>query len=542
MATAPPIRRPGRLEQLAVDRHRRDFANPGPFHYDHEAADRVLTFFRHYLRHTKGQWAGQPFEPADWQVQHLIRPLFGWKRQDGSRRFRIAWLELPRKSGKTTLAAGIGLYLLIADGEAGAEIYSAATTRDQAKIAWTQAKQMAEVMVKDHPTLNGVLATYQAAIAVTRTNSTFKPVSREAGHLDGLNAHGVILDEVHAHPTSEMWDVMTTATGARRQPLMIAITTAGVYSPESIGWKQHEHARQVLEGTVRDDAYFAYVAAADKDDDWKDPVTWAKANPGIDDTIGSDYLAEQCARAEAQPSFQNTFRRYHLNEWVQQAERWLDIGVWDACSADPPHDLAGRECYAGLDLASTRDLTALVLVFPDGDRFDVLTRFWVPGDNIGRRVHDDRVPYDAWSRDGHLIATDGNVFDDLSVFEEVMRLRESYNIREIAYDPWGATSLAPKLQAEGVDMVPFRQGFASMSGPTKELEKLVVSGRLRHGGHPVLRWMAGNVALTTDPAANVKVDKQRSHEKVDGIVALVMAIGRAMTTEADPVWPTFGAV
>ena len=530
-------RRPGRLEQLAIDRHRRDLAHPGPHHYDDAEAQRVLTFFRSYLRHTKGQWAGQPFEPAEWQIDHILKPLFGWKRPDGTRRFRIAWLELPRKSGKTTLASGVGLYLLIADGEAGAEVYSAATTRDQARLVWQQARDM----VKAHPALERNASNYQASIVVPRTTSAFKPVSREAGRLDGLNASGVILDEVHAHPTSEMWDVMTTATGARTQPLLIAITTAGTYAPESIGWKQHQHAVAVLEGAVRDDAYFAYIAAADTDDDWKDPAVWAKANPGIGHTITEEYLAEQCARAEAMPSFQNTFRRYHLNQWVEQSERWLDVGAWDACDAPPPHDLAGRECYAGLDLASTRDLTALILVFPDGDEYDVLRRFWIPGDNIAQRVHDDRVPYDAWARDGHLIATDGNVFDDMAVFEEIMRLREIYTIREIAYDPWGATSLAPKLLAEGVNMVPFRQGFASMSGPTKELEKLVVSGRLRHGGDPVLRWMAANVALATDPAANIKVDKQRSHERVDGIVALVMAVGRAMTSEDSTVWPSWGA-
>lgn len=242
------------------------------------------------------------------------------------------------------------------------------------------------------------------------------------------------------------------------------------------------------------------------------------------------------------PSFQNTFRRYHLNQWTEPVDRWLDVGAWDACAAPPPHPLEGRECYAGLDLASTRDITALVLVFPHGDTYDVLARLWVPGDNIARRAHDDRVPYDAWSRDGQIAATDGNVFDDMAVFQEVLRLRDRYNIREIAYDPWGATSLAPKLQEAGVEMVPFRQGFASMSGPTKELEKLVVSRRLRHGGHPVLRWMASNVALATDPAANVKVDKQKSHERVDGIVALVMAVGCAMTADDSGVWPTWGAV
>ena len=533
------IERPlGRLERLAIERHQRDLEDPGPYHYDEEAAERVLTFFRHFLRHTKGRWAGQPFEPEPWQTEHIIKPLFGWKRLDGTRRFRVAYIELPRKSGKTTLASGVGLYLLIADGEAGAEVFSAATTREQARLVWAQARDM----VERHKALERNCKTYQASIVVPRQTAAFKPVSREAGRLDGLNAHGVILDELHAHPTAEMWDVMTTATGARTQPLLLAITTAGVYAPESIGWRQHAHAQSVLEGTVKDDSYFAYFAAADKDDDWKDPDTWRKANPGFNATISEEYLAEQCGRAEAMPSFQNTFRRYHLNQWVEQADRWLDIGAWDACASPPPLDLADRTCYGGLDLASTRDLTALVLVFPDGDEYDVVTRMWVPGDNIARRVHDDRVPYDAWARDGHIIATDGNVFDDMAVFEEVMALKDFYDIKEIAYDPWGATSLAPKLQAQGVEMVPFRQGFASMSGPTKEVEKLVVGKRLRHGGDPVLRWMASNVALSTDPAANIKIDKAKSHERVDGMVALVMGIGRAIAHGDEGVWPSWGAV
>ena len=531
-------RKPGHLEQLAIDRHQRELANPGDYWYDDTAVDRVLEFFRRFVKHTKGQWAGQAFEPAEWQTEHILKPLFGWKRADGTRRYRIAWIECPRKTGKTFMSAGIGLYLLIADGEAGAEVYSAATTRDQARLVWSQARDM----VNAHDALKRNVDVYQASLTVPRSTAAFKPVSREAGRLDGFNAHGVILDEVHAHPTSEMWDVMATATGARRQPLLIAITTAGVYAPESIGWQQHQHTIAVLEGTIQDDSFFAYIAAGDPDDDWKDPNVWHKANPGIGSTITEDYLREQCGRAEAMPSFQNTFRRYHLNQWVEQSERWLDVGVWDACDVPPPQHLSDRICYAGLDLASTRDITALVLVFPDGNEYDILCRFWVPGDNIARRSHDDRVPYDAWARDGHIIATDGNVFDDMSVFEEIIKLKNTYNIREIAYDPWGATSLAPKLQAEGIEMVPFRQGFASMSGLTKELEKLVVSGRLRHDGHPVLRWMAANVALSTDPASNVKVDKQKSHERVDGIVALVMAVGRTITHQDEGIWPSWGAV
>ena len=527
----------GRLEQLAIDRHRRDMENPPDgCYYDEAAAERVLEFFRTYLQHTKGRWAGDAFEPDEWQTEYILKPLFGWKRASGARRFRIAWIEIPRKNGKTAMAAGIGLYLLVADNEAGAEVYSGATTRDQARLVWTQARDMSQA----NEVLKRNTQAYQASITVPRTNAAFKPVSREAGRLDGLNAHGIILDEVHAHPNPELWDVMVTATGAREQPLLVAITTAGTYAPESIGWQQHQHAISVLEGTVRDDGYFAYIAAADADADWKSPETWATANPAIGSTITEEHLAEQCARAESMPSFQNTFRRYHLNQWVEQAERWLDVGAWDACDAVPAH-LEGRECFGGLDLASTRDITALVLVFPDGDYFDVLCRFWVPGDNIARRSHDDRVPYDAWSRDGHIIATPGNVFDDMAVYGEVMALREQFRIREIGFDPWGATSLAPKLQDAGVEMFPFRQGYASMSGPTKELEKLVVSRHLRHGGQPVLRWMAANAAVVRDPADNIKIDKSKSHERVDGIVALVMATGRAIANEGSEEWPDWGA-
>lgn len=537
---------PGRLEQLAIDRHQRDLANPpNGCYYDQSAADRVVEFMRRYCSHTKGRWAGQPFEPSPWQIESIINPLFGWKRADGRRRFRVGFVEVARKNGKSSIAAAIGLYMLVADGEQGAEVYVGATRLQQARIVWDQARDMVlqSPVLQKHVEVFGGHSPNSPAMSLVchELMASFKPESRDAQRLDGLNIHCAILDELHAHATPEMWDVVVTATGAREQPLVLAVTTAGVYSPESIGWRQHKHAASILDGSIQDDSYFAFIASADEGDDWQDPTTWAKANPGIGYTIEEEYLAEQCARAQSEPSFQNTFRIKHNNEWLQQAERWLDMGVWEKCDAEPPHDLRGRACYGGLDLASTRDLTALALVFPDGDYYDVVMRFWLPADNMAKRVHDDRVPYDAWVRDGYISTTEGNVFDDRAVLAEVVRLGAMYDIKEIAYDRMLAGAIVNSLTGEGFEVVPVGQGWYGMNAPAKELEKIVYSGRLRHGGNPVLRWMASNVTIERDPADNIKLSKKESREKIDGMVALAMAVGRAVAHQDEGVW-TWGAV
>lgn len=500
--------------------------NDTGFWFDKKAADLAVAFFEKLLMHSKGEWAGQPFRLQEWQRDDIIRPLFGWKRADGTRRYRHAYIEIPRKNGKSTLCSGIGLYLLLADGEPGAEVYSAAADRDQARIVFDEAK----AMVESSPALSEYAKPLRNTIVVHSQRSFYRVLSADAYTKHGLNAHGILFDELHAQPNRELWDVLNTSTGARRQPLMVMITTAGVYDPESICWEQHEYARQVLDGAIDDPFFFAYIAAADEDDDWTSPVAWAKANPGLGVTIKHDYLDGECKRALASPAYQNTFRRLHLNQWTAQEERWLDLAAWNACKRELP-DLSGRACFAGLDLSSTTDISAFVLCFPPKDEDEpywLLPFFWIPRDNLFERVRRDRVPYDAWLRDGLLEATPGNVIDYYYIEQTVRNLATEYDIQEIAFDRWGATLLYQRLEEARQTMIQFGQGFASMSPPMKEFLKLVLSQRIAHNGNPVLRWMVDNVVARSDPAGNIKPDKAKSRNRIDGVVASIMALDRAV--------------
>jgi phage terminase large subunit-like protein len=331
-------------------------------------------------------------------------------------------------------------------------------------------------------------------------------------------------------------DVLDTATGARRQPLIFEITTAG-YDRHSICFEHHAYSIKLLEGIVGDDAWFAFIAGADEGDDWTDPEVWRKANPNLGRSVKEDDLRRKVEKALALPGAQNAFRRMHLNEWTEQAERWIDMAAWDAC--DLPVDLEhlrGRRCFGGLDLATTTDVTALAWVFPpeqEGEPWRVLSRYFVPAENLHRRAERDRVPYDLWAGQGFSEATSGNVVDYGSIEERILQDSSMFNVREIAYDPWNATHIALRLQNEGAKMVEFRQGFRSMSTPTRELEKVIVSRQLAHGGNPVTRWMASNMAVAQDPAGNLKPAKDKSTERIDGIVAIIMALGRAMVAQEE---------
>lgn len=505
---------------------------PDEYFFDKKAADLAVAFFEKLLVHVKGEWAGQAFELQAWQRDDIVRPLFGWKRRsDGARRYRRAYIEIPRKNGKSTLAAGIGLYLLFADNEPGAEVFSAAADRDQASIVFDVARSM----VDGSPHLARFAKVYRRSILVEKTASVYRVLSADAYTKHGLNAHGIVFDELHAQANRELWDVLNTSMGARRQPLMVMITTAG-FDRESICYEQHEYAQEVLAGRIDDPTFFAYIAAADETDDWTDPVTWAKANPGLGVTVKLDYLEGESRRAQQVPAYQNTFRRLHLNQWTSQESRFIDMAAWDACNAPLP-DLAGRLCYGGLDLASTTDIAALVLVFPpvaEDEPFWWLAYFWIPGENIVERGRRDRVDYDAWVRQGLITATPGNVIDYGVIERDIVALGETYHIAEIAFDRWGAEQMRQTLDGHGFVMVAMGQGFASMSGPTKELVRLVLGGEMSHGGHPVLRWMADGVAAKQDAAGNVKPDKAKSTRRIDGIVAGIMGLDRAIRNEGKP--------
>lgn len=502
-----------------------DSGAPEGYYYDEAAAERAVGFFADCLTHTKGEWAGQPLTLSDWQADRIIRPLFGWKRADGTRRYRTAFIMIPRKAGKSTLAAGIGLYLLFADNEPGAEIYSAAADREQAGIVFDMAKQM----VAASPMLAKRAEAFKRSIVVNATASSYKVLSSDAYTKHGLSAHGIIFDEVHAQPNRELWDVLTTSVGARRQPLTVAITTAG-YDRHSLCFELYDHACKVRDGVIDDPSFLPVIFEASEADDWKDPATWRKAHPGLGVSVKEEFLADECVKAQHLPSFENTFRRLYLNQWTEQESRWVSLDTWDACAGALP-DLEGRECWAGLDLASTTDIAALALVFPIDNKLFVRPLFWVPEEGIRRRSERDRVPYDAWVRDGYIEATEGDVIDYDVIRRRINELGEQYRIRDIGIDRWNATQISTQLSGDGFTLTGFGQGFASMSGPMKELERRLLARELAHGGNPVLRWMAANVSATTDAAGNVKPDKSKSSGRIDGIVATIMAIGRYQAAE-----------
>jgi len=496
-----------------------------------DEADRVVTLFERYLRHHKGEWAGQPFDLEDWQKDEVLRPLFGWFRPDGTRRFRVAYIEIPRKNGKTELAAGIGVYLTGPDGEPGAEVYTIATKEKQARICFDAAK----AMIRRSAELAEVFDVLRSNVSCVDLESKLEPLGRDSATQDGLNAHGILADEMHAHKDRHLFDVLQTSTGARRQPLTLIITTAGVYDPASIGWELHDYAVKVLEGAVQDDTFFAYITAADEDDDWRQPATWRKANPNLGVSVKEEYLATECARAQQSPAYENTFRRYHLNQWTQQVTRWIAMEAWNACPNGARPDLAGRSCFAGLDLSTKIDVTALALVFPpteDGGAWDLLFRFWVPEEMVAERTRLHRLPdYRAWVQGGHLITTPGNVIDYQAIRAEVARLARQYSIVEIAFDPWNASQISVDLQSDGYTMAEMRQGYRSLSEPSKMFEAMVLSRRLRHMGHPVMRWMVSNVTVRTDPNGNIAPDKSTAAGKIDGVVATIMGLGRAIVAE-----------
>ena len=524
-----------RMMTSSRTRGRKSKESKDGYWFDESAAKHVVTFFERYLQHIKGKWGGSSFELMPWQRDDIIRPLFGWKRTDGTRKYRTAYIEIPRKNGKSSLCAGLALYLLLADGEQGGEVYSAAVDRAQAAIVFEAAKQM----LVASPALRNRAQPYKRSIVVLGTASKYEVLSADAPSKHGLNASGIVFDELHAQPNRELWDVLTTSTGAREQPLVIAITTAG-YDRNSICWEQHEYARRVQSGVIDDPSFFSYIVAADEEDDWRDPKVWAKANPSLGVTITKEYLETEAKRAMEVPAYQNTFRRLHLNQWTQQESRALDIAAWDASAGLVlPERLKGRACFGGLDLASTTDIAALTILFPDADGYEVLPFFWIPEENMREREARDRVPYSTWVRQGFVAATPGNVIDYAAIRQKINALGGIYNIREIGHDPWNATQVALELDGDGFKMIPIRQGFQSMSPPTKELLRLVMAKKLTHGGNPVLRWMADNLAVKQSPEGNVKPDKDKSMAKIDGIVALIMAIDRATRhQEGGGVWAT----
>lgn len=497
-------------------------------YYDKDAADYAVNFIE-CLCHTKGTWAHKPFKLIPWQEQ-IIRDIFGILKPNGYRQFTEAYIEIPKKQGKSELAAAVALLLTCGDGEERAEVYGCAADRQQAAIVFNVAADMVRMcpaLAKRVKILDS-----QKRLIYLPTGSIYQVLSADVSNKHGFNSHGVIFDELHAQPNRKFHDVMTKGSGdARAQPLFFNITTAG-NDTKSICYEIHQKAKDILEGRKIDPTFYPVIYGADEDDDWTDPKTWMKANPSLGITVDIEKVKAACESAKQNPGEENSFRQLRLNQWVKQAVRWMPMEKWDKCAfAVSEEALEGRVCYGGLDLSSTTDITAFVLVFPpedEDDKYIVLPYFWIPEDNLDLRVRRDHVPYDVWERQGSLLTTEGNVVHYGFIEKFIERLGEKYNIREIAFDRWGAVQMVQNLEGMGFTVVPFGQGFKDMSPPTKELMKLVLEERLAHGGHPVLRWMMDNIYIRTDPAGNIKPDKEKSTEKIDGAVATVMALDRAI--------------
>lgn len=518
----------GELVKLACKRHLKDLEHGAlrGLWFDAAAAQRAIDFFG-FLKHSKGEWAGTPVQLEPWQ-QFRVGSVYGWKRLDGFRRFRTAYNEVARKNGKTTEMAGIGLYGMTADNEPGAEIYVAATKRDQAKIGFEEAVRM----VRKSPELSDILTPLKTSISCEMFESKFEPLSSEGDTLDGLNVHYGLIDEYHAHPTAEVADVIDTGTGARRQPLIWYITTAG-FDPLCPCKELRDYAENILRGVMDDDSFFAYIATLDEGDDWQDPANWIKGNPNLGVSVKLDDLQRLADKAKGMPSALNNFLTKRLNIWTAGEKRWLNLDQWDACKGVPdPDELAGQQCWAGMDLSTTTDLSSVVLAFPavaGGVKY--LCRFYLPEEDIQERERRDRVQYRTWANAGLITLTPGNVIDYDYIKADILAAAKTYDLQDLGYDPYNAMSLVQDLQKEGIPITPVRQGFTSMSPPSKEFEKLVASGKVEHGGHKILRWNAANATIETDAAGNIKPSKKKSRQRIDGLVAAIIALDRMLRSQ-----------
>ena len=502
------------------------------YYFDKDAAARAVAFIETHIRHCKGELTGQLFILEEWQKKGLVEPIFGWKHKDsGLRKYRSVYCEIARKNGKSSLGAAIGLYLLFADSELGSEIFSCAGDRAQASIIFDIAKRM----IQQDKLLNSKAKIFRNAITFPIKGNTYKVLSADASLQHGHNPNGILFDELHTQKSRELYDTMISGTGARTQPLVFIMTTAGSSKTDgNICWEVHDYAQKVKDGIIKDETFLPLIYCANAEDDIQDPATWRKANPNLGVSISEEYLKNEAKRASELPSYENTFKRLHLNQWTTSISKWISDSVWMENYEDIDLEiLKGKQCWGGLDLASTMDLSSLVLYFPMEDQKDVvLVYFWCPEASAEIRGRKYKLPYDEWIADGYIKATPGDVQDYEYIRQDINKISEAYDLQSIAFDRWNSSQLIIQLsQQDGIPMSQFGQGYRSMSAPSKELEKLVLKKGLNHLNNPVLRWQCENVQLQTDPAGNIKINKQRSSEKVDGMVALVMALGEMMTDE-----------
>lgn len=523
----------------------------GTHWYDERTADKAAAFFPNHLVFSEGEWAGRPFVLEPWEEHDIVRPLFGWKRADGTRRYRRAYVWIARKNGKTELAAGIALLIMLGDAEPGGQVFSIASEKGQASLVFAKASNM----IGRAPQLATQLECLKEAIYCPSLNASFRPLSGKPKGKHGLNMSGLVGDEIHEWRDGDLYTFVHDSASARRQPLEFMISTAGRKGTH--GEEVYKECQAILAGDIDDDETMVVIYAPDEDDDWTDEATWRKANPNFGKSVKVEAFLADFNRARQLPRLENDFKRYRLNIWTETAVKWLPIDAvddnggrygWDHCAGpvdwtELEHKLKHKRCFGGLDLSSTNDLSGLVWWFPVQDGLDVpamIVRAFKPADLVKQHARRDRLPYEQWVKQGALLTTPGNVVDyafiQEKIFEDAQKFRIAFvgdtNRKKdqqggLAIDRWNATETAVKLEQEGLPVVMFGQGFASMSAPSKELERLVMANGFHHGGHPVLRRHAQAVAVMTDPAGNIKPAKDQSSIRIDLIVAAVMAIGIA---------------
>jgi phage terminase large subunit-like protein len=525
VATQPPSLRefkPGH-KLVARDRQLPPFRSSEP-------VDQVAEFFFRFLRHVKGELAGEPFILEPWQELEIIRPLFG-TIVEGRRQYRTCYVTMPRKGGKSTLAAAIALYLLYADGEIGADIVSAAADREQAAVVFNIAREM----VEQSPELKAMTAIYRRELVIPATGSRYKVISSEAYSKHGMNLHGCVIDELHAHENRELFEVLRTSTGARRQPLMFIITTAGV-DEHSIAAEVHHYAEQVRDGVIEEPSFLPIIYGAAPEADIWDEAVWRACNPALQSGFRSlEEMRIAARQAKAIPEQERAFRQLYLNQWgTAAAERWLSLAEWDACKLETVPSVPGQRAYIGVDLSTTTDLSALMVLLPDGEGgFGVQAEFWCPRDHIAQRTHRDRVPYETWLSRGYLRATPGNSVDYSYVEARIHALMNLYDVAVVAVDPWNARDLTTRLKQNSVPVIEIQQTLAKLTTAAKALEMLILQRRLHHDGHPILRWCVSNCVADSDGNGNIKPSKKASHERIDGVSALVTALAQAVVQPPD---------
>lgn len=514
-------------------------SNSDKYYFDDKAADSVVNFIQKHIYHVEGTKQGTPIVLEEWQ-KDIVTNLFGWKHKDtGKRRYRKAYIQVGRGNGKSTLIGAICNTVLFLDREPAAQIYYAAYNKEQAtqvgyRIVSEQINQNPILRDKVRIYTGTKTIEYRPSIDGIATGlSYFKTMSKDSRGQHGLNAHLVIVDEYHTHATTEVMDTLATSQLKRDQPLLIIITTSG-FDTNSPCYKEYEYAKQIIEGKIEDDSYFARIWEAGKDDDIFSEETWKKANPNYGVSIHKDYFDQQCQRIRNEPSYENVFRVLHLSQWVNTESSWISDSAWMGYDATFDIDrLKGKDAFAAFDLSSTRDITALTLIIPDGGKYHSLNWFWLPEKSYEGSADYKNDSFYEWTRNGTINVTSGAIVDYQALYDKIIELDKVYNIVNINYDPYNANIIANKLESAGYVCEKFRQGFISMNYPTKQLEMAIISGKFMHNNNPVLRWMAGNAQVTYDPAGNVKIikDSKSPHKKVDGIITNVMALGAALQDE-----------